>query len=66
MEDVKITYEEAKKRLSRLFDVIEKTEMYKNPELFHEFLTTYNAVDNYLWEIFHNENTELEETYNNN
>lgn len=55
MEDVKITYEEAKKRLDGLFDVVERTNIHQLPELFHELLTTYNAMDNFLWDIFHEE-----------
>lgn len=65
MDNVKISYEEAKKKLDQLFDVVEQTNIHQSPELFCELLKKYNAMDNFLWDIFHDEVPTLNETYNN-
>lgn len=58
MEPKKLTYQEAKKRLDELFDVVEKTNIHQLPDLFHELLTTYNAMDNFLFDLFNDEESE--------
>jgi len=61
MNEKTITYQEAKTRLNDLFDVVEQTNIHQLPELFHELLTTYNAMDNFLYEIFHDSEESNEE-----
>lgn len=61
MSEAKITYEQAKSRLNDLFDVVEQTNIHQLPELFHELLTTYNAMDNFLYDIFHDREESDEE-----
>lgn len=61
MTEKTITYQEAKMKLNDLFDVVERTNIHQLPELFHELLTTYNAMDNFLYDIFHDREESDEE-----
>lgn len=54
----RLTYNEAKKKLNDMYDIIEKTNIHQKPKLFAEMLRRYNAIDNFLWEAFHDTNRE--------
>lgn len=55
---IKLTYEEAKKKLDDMYDIIEETDIHQKPRLFSEMLEKYNAIDNFLWEAFHDTDRE--------
>jgi hypothetical protein len=54
----RLSYDEAKKKLDKMYDIIEETNIHQKPKLFAEMLRRYNAIDNYLWEAFHDTDRE--------
>lgn len=54
--NAKLTYKQLKDQLDELYDfAAENQELYHNPLMFEQMLNTYNAIDNFIFNAFHDE-----------